>query len=238
MKIYRIQLFLLGLVFVFMSSNLAISQNDITIKFSIKTEGLPAEMAAYGEQDLITQMKGDKLKTEISSMMFSNITYVDGQKITSLSDAMGNKSGYTSTKEEIESFDKNETAEKPTIVYTDETKMIAGYECKKAIVTSVGKDKKETVTTVWITDKIVNRHKYLNKASRRGMADLSELKGYPLAMEMPMNFQGSEAKVVMTTIEVSTDTLDDSVFVPNTEGYKMMSYQEMREKQKMMQQGR
>ena len=226
-------------LFLLFSSPALIAQENFTVKMNIKTEGLPAEMAAYGEQDMVTYLKGDKAKTEISSMMFSTITYVNGQKITSLTDAMGNKSGYTTTKEELEQADKAEPSEKPSIVYTEEKKMIAGYECKKAIVTSVGKDKKESITTVWVTDKITNNHKSMGKSGRRGMADLSDLKGYPLAMEMPMNFQGTEAKVVMTTLEVSTTPIDDAVFVPNTDGYTMMTFKEMKEKQKMMmQQGR
>lgn len=223
----------------FLLSSSLTAQENYTIKISIKTEGLPAEMAAYGEQDMVTYMKGDKSKTEISSMMFSSTTYMNGNTITSLTDMMGNKSGYTTTLEELELADKNEPTEKPTIVYTEEKKMIAGYECKKAIVTSIGKDKKESITTVWVTDKIVNNHKAAGKTGRRGMADLSELKGYPLAMEMPMSMQGSEAKVVMNTLEVSTSPIDDSVFKVNTEGYTMMTYKEMKEKQKMMsQQGR
>lgn len=226
------------LVALILMGNTLFGQDNFTIKMSIKTEGLPAEMAAYGEQDMVTQMKGDKLKTEVSSMMFSSTTYVDGDKITQLIDAMGNKSGYNTTRQEMEAAMSNEPSEKPTIVYTDETKMIAGYECKKAVITTVSKDKKEMVTTAWITDKIVNKHKYLSKANRRGGADLSDLNGYPMAMEMPMSFQGSDAKVVMTVTEVSTDALDDATFTPNTDGFKMMTYQEMRERQKMMQQGR
>ncbi len=220
-----------------LTSSLLSAQDNYTIKISIKTEGLPAEMAAYGEQDMITYMKGDKSKTEISSMMFSSTVYFDGQKMTSLTDAMGNKTAYTATKEELEASDKGEKTEKPKIEYTTEKKMIAGYECTKAVLTSVGKDKKETKTTVWTTEKIKNNHMSSGKA-RKGMIDLSDVKGYVLAMEMPMNFQGTEAKVVMTATEVSTAAIDDATFTVNTDGYKMMTYKEMMEKQKAMMQGR
>ncbi len=53
-----------------------------------------------------------------------------------------------------------------------------------------------------------------------------------------MNFQGTEAKVVMTATEVSTAAIDDATFTVNTDGYKMMTYKEMMEKQKAMMQGR
>ncbi len=153
-----------------LTSSLLSAQDNYTIKISIKTEGLPAEMAAYGEQDMITYMKGDKSKTDISSMMFSSTVYFDGQKMTSLTDAMGNKTAYTATKEELEASDKGEKTEKPKIEYTTEKKMIAGYECTKAVLTSVGKDKKETKTTVWTTEKIKNNHMSSGKA-RKGMVE-------------------------------------------------------------------
>lgn len=223
------------LALIFMSNTL-LAQDNFTIKMSIKTEGLPAEMAAYGEQDMVTQIKGDKLKTEVSSMMFSRLTFVDGDKVTQLFDAMGNKSGYNTTRQEMEESMGNEPTEKPKIVYSDETKIIAGYECKKVVITTVTKDKQELVTTAWITDKIVNKHKYIGKANGRGMADLSDLNGFPLALEMPMNYMGNQAKLVMNTTEVSTAAIDDAAFTPNTDGYKIMSYKEFREHQKMMQQ--
>ena len=77
-----------------------------------------------------------------------------------------------------------------------------------------------------------------SKAGKKGMVDLSEVKGYVLGMEMPLNFQGTEAKVVMNTTEVLTSPIDDAVFTINTEGYKMMSYSEMMQMQKSMMQGR
>src|SRR5947209_13599186 len=78
------------------------AQGPLTIKMSIKMEGLPAEYAAYGEYDITTYLKGDKSKTEVSNMMMNNQVYFDGKMVTSLTDAMGNKSGYTATKEEME----------------------------------------------------------------------------------------------------------------------------------------
>jgi hypothetical protein len=73
----------------------------------------------------------------------------------------------------------------------------------------------------------------MGKAQSRG-PDLSELKGYPLAMEMTDNSQGQEMKIVMTATEVLKIPLDDAIFVPNTDGYKMMTYKEMLDQQKAM----
>ena len=212
------------------------SSDCYTIKMSIKAEGLPAEYAAFGEIEMVSYNKGEKSKSETSSMMFSNVVYFDGKLITNLSESMGNKTGYTATKEEMEGLDKNKAAEnKPKIEYVNDKRTIAGYECTKAIVTSIDKDKKERQTIVWFTDKLKPLNSNIRRANRRGMAvDLSDLKGMPLAMESTMNMQGMEVKSVMIATEVSNKQIDDAVFVPNTEGYTMLTFKEFQEKMRSM----
>jgi hypothetical protein len=227
---------LAGCTALFLTTLFVSAQDNYTIKMSLKTEGLPAEYAAYGEQEITTYLKGDKSKTEMSGMMGSNVVFYDGNKMTSLMDQMGNKIGFTASKEELEAAEKEAKAEKPKIEYTTEKKQIAGYECTKAIVTSVGKDKKEMKTTVWYTEKIKSNQSHARKAS--GRIDLGDLKGQPLAMEMNMNQNGMDMKVTMTTTEVSTTALDDATFAINTDGYKMMTYKEMMDKQKAAMQGK
>jgi hypothetical protein len=211
----------------------ATAQDNYTLKMNLKIEGLPPEYAAMGEQDIVTQLKGDKSKTEMTNMMGTNTTYYDGKVMTSLMDQMGKKTGFTATKDELNGSDKEKT-EKPKIEYLDEKKMIAGYECSKAIVTMVDKDKKENKSTIWYTDKIKNHHPEAGKA--RGM-DLSDLKGYPLSMEMSQSANGMDMKIIMTTTEVSTAPIDDAVFKVNTDGYQMMTYQEMKDQMGKQRQG-
>jgi hypothetical protein len=236
MKISMLRSFASSLLIGLASANLC--AQDYTVKMSVKVEGLPAEYAAYGEQDITTYIKGDKTKSDINSMMYSSTVLFDGKTLTSVSETMGNKTGYTATKEELEAVDKDDKGEKPKIEYTTEKKMIAGYECTKAIITNVGKDKKEIKSTVWVTDKIVlnESHMRARKASGRGM-DLGDLKGYPLAMESTMNQNGMDMKMIMTATEVTSSALADDVFSINTDGYKMMSYKEMLEKMKTMGKG-
>lgn len=226
-------LFILGSLLA--GSLMAQVQENYTVKMSIKSEGLPAEFAAFGEMDLTTTVKGEKTKTETSSMMFSNIVYFDGNKLTALIESMGNKSGYTATKEEMEG-DKNKTPEaKPKIEYIDDTRTIAGYECKKAIVTYIDRDKKERQSTIWFTDKLKPASSTVRKANRRSMAfDLSELNGIPLAMEAMVSMQGMEFKSLMIATEINTNPIDDTVFIPNTDGYNVMSFKEYQEKMKAM----
>jgi hypothetical protein len=211
-----------------------VAQENYTIKMTVKTEGLPQEYAAMGEQEIVTYVKGDQSKTEVNSMMFSSTVWYDGKTLTSLTDATGNKTGFTATKEELES-DKDKKEEKPKITYVDEKKTIAGYECSKAIFTTTDKDKKNKETIVWYTEKIKTNPAQRKRPGRS--MDFGDLKGHPLAMEMTQDYQGTEMKIVMTTTEVLTTPIDDSVFTVNTEGYKMMTYAEMKERMKTMGRG-
>lgn len=217
------------------------AQDNMTIKMSVKVEGLPEEYAGMAENDVITYMKGDKSKTEVTSMMGSQIFLNDGAMTTALFEQMGNKTGWTMTKAEADADEKEAAGkkQKPSIEYTSEKKMIAGYECTKAIVTSmVGKDKekKEVKTDVWFTDKI--KMPGTSKGKKGGMGpDLSDLKGYPMQTEMSMNQGGMEMKMISTVTEVDTKPVDDGVFKVSTEGYKMLTYKEMKDQQKKEMEG-
>ena len=212
----------------------AVAQDNYTVKMNMKIEGLPPEYAGFGEQEMINYVKGDKYKNEVSSMMMTSISAFDGAKLTSITEQMGNKTGFTATKEELDAADKNDKPEaKPKIEYTNDKKTIAGYECSKAIVTSVGKDKKENKMNVWVTDKIKSNQAQGKKRGGRGMSmDLGDLKGYPLEMEMSQSQQGMDMKILISATEVLTTPIDDAIFTVSTDGYKMMTYKEMQEKMK------
>ncbi|MBK9285912.1 MAG: hypothetical protein IPM51_16575 [Sphingobacteriaceae bacterium] len=219
-------------------ATVALAQDCFTVKMSMKIEGLPPEYAGFGDNEITSYSKGEKHKQETVGMMGSNVNYFDGTTLTSLSDQMGNKTGYTMTKEELEAEDKkNKSDNKPNIEYTNDKKTIAGYECTKAIVTVIDKkDKKENKVTLWVTDKLKSPDKHSKGMSGRGM-DFGDLKGYPLSIEASQNQGGMDMKVVMVATEVNTDLIDDSVFKANTEGFKMMSYTEYMDKMKAMRGG-
>src|SRR5690606_4739339 len=123
----------------------------------------------------------------------------------------GNKMGFSTTKEELDKPDKKDKSPKLKIEYLDEKKTIAGYECSTAIVTAVD-GKKESSSIIWYTDKISYSDKTIGKAQGGGAPDLSDLKGFPLEMEMSFNAQGTDMKMVMTTTEVNLDVIPDSEF--------------------------
>lgn len=217
------------------------AQDNFTIKMTVKVEGLPEEYSAMAENEVVVYMKGEKSKQELTSMMMNQTSVNDGSVTTTVMEQMGNKTGWTMTKADIEAEEKENEAKKtkPNIEYTTEKKTIAGYECTKAIVTSLmGKEKKEQQSTVWFTEKI--KQPTTKTSSKRGMMggpDLSSLKGFPMQTEMSMNQQGMEMKVVTTVTEVSTNSIDDGIFKVNTDGYKMMTYAELKETMKKTQGG-
>ncbi len=200
------------------------AQQSITVKSKITTEGLPAEYAAYGEMDLVTYISGDNFRNDMSSMMMSSTTVYKGNEITSLTESMGNKFGYKTTVAEMEKEKKS--TKKPKLEYTQEKKTIAGYECTKVLATIADKDGKEKTIVFWVTEaiKIDSKHR---KGGDQDM-DLSDLKGYPLGMEMTQSANGMDMKIIMMATEVNLGAVEASTFDVSTDGYKIMTYSEFK----------
>ncbi len=194
------------------------------IVYDMKMEGLPPEQAAMmGDMELKSTFKNGKALTEMSSMMFTNQTAIDENGMIMLMEQMGNKIAIKQTKEEMDKAEAK-TKDKPVdpkFEYTTETKTIAGYECKKVNVTTVSKDKKEEKTEMWVCDKFENP----NKAGKgRGQNIMKGLNGVPLeynGAQGPMKFK-------MVAKEVSIDPVSDSKFVLSTDGYKLMTMDELK----------
>ncbi len=205
-----------------LSLNAQIKEGIIT--YAMTMEGLPPEQAAMiGDMELKSTFKNTMVLTEMSSMMFTNQTLVDDKGMVMLMEQMGNKIAVKQTKEEMEKEEakQKEKPADPKIEYTTETKTIAGYECKKAIVTMVGKDKKEEKMEIWYSDKFEN----LNKEGKgRGQSFMKGLKG------VPFEYSGAQGpmKFKMVAKEVSIEPVADSKFELSTEGYKMMTMDELK----------
>ncbi len=203
-----------------LSLNAQIKEGSITYAMTI--EGLPPEQAAMmGDMELKTVFKGENALTEMTSMMFTNTTAITKEGMTMLIESMGNKMAVKQTKEEMEKMaDKEKTAD-PKIEYTTETKTIAGYECKKAIITVTDKNKKEEKMDVWFCEKFDNPNK---EGKGRGQNFMKGLKGIPFEYTMaqgPMKFS-------IVAKSFSTDPVDDKTFNLSTEGYKMMTMDELK----------
>ncbi len=195
-----------------------------SVLYDMKIEGLPPEQAAMmGDMETKVTFKNGKSLTEVNSMMFTQQMSADENGMVMLMEQMGNKIAVKQTKAEME---KEEAKSKdkpldPKVEYFEDVKTIAGYECKKAIVTIVDKDKKENKVELWYSDKFENPNK---EGKGRGQNMMKGLKGMPFEYSTTMG----PMKIKMVAKEVSTDPVPDSKFVLSTEGYKIMTTDELK----------
>jgi GLPGLI family protein len=121
-----------------------------------------SQMAMFPKIFTIT-IKGDKSKTEIQTPMGNQVEITDytNQTKVGLLDIMGQKYAIKSNLEEIQK--EMESQPKGTVEVTSETRVIAGYTCKKAIVTA---DEKGTKTQyeAWFTSELGPRQANFDNA--------------------------------------------------------------------------
>jgi GLPGLI family protein len=188
------------------------AQKEGSVTYLMAMEGIPPEQAAMmGDMETKIYYKDKKSLTEMSSMMFSSKTLSDENGQLVLMDQMGNKFFMRASKAELDKNAEVNKDKEPKIEYLNETKTIAGFECKKAIVTATGKEG-EVKMDVWYTEKVP----YISQGgARKGGEMFKGLKGMPMEFTIkqgPMNIK-------MTAKEVSFDKVPDSKFVLTTEGY-------------------
>lgn len=108
----------------------------ITYKITYPDSKFTEAQLAMFPKSLTVAIKGAKSRTEIATGMGNQISIIDYTEKTKIGliDMMGQKYAIKSTAEEIEK--ENAKEPKATVEYTSETKVIAGYTCKKAIVTT------------------------------------------------------------------------------------------------------
>lgn len=154
------------------------------ITYKIKYDDLPQEMAGLEKMlpsDLMMVVKGTTSRAEQNSVFGGKqvmINHADHDSTTVLVDILGQKLKYTIP------VDKRKV-EKYRITEMDETKVIKGYTCKKAVLqTSTG-----IVIEVW----------YLEEFMNPAGSDFPKLKGLPLEYElsqkgMTLKFKASSVK--------------------------------------------
>ena len=204
----------LFLIIAFNSHLSAQSNFEGKIIYTISYADMPAEMKGYEAmmpKDMTIYIKGNKSKVEQNQMMGKQVVVSDlGQQNGFMEMNMsGQKIRINISTEEF----KKEAEQMPNIEYLNETKTIAGYPCKKAIM----KDETGQMTmTIFYTEKINN------KAQSRFVG----LKGFPLQYTMTQQSMTLE----MTASEISKESVSDAIF-NKSEGYKDMSQADL---QKMM----
>ena len=201
-------------LFSIISIGLAQSDFEGTVKYAITYEDLPEEMKAMESmlpKDLMIHIKGNKSRVEQNQMMGKNVIVSDTDQKNGFMemDMAGQKLRLNISTEE---FDQKSN-QLPNIEYFEETKTIAGYPCKKAIM----KDESGQLSmTVFYTEKITNK----------AQTEFVGLKGFPLQYSMKQPNMTME----MTATEITKESVPDDIFNKSS-GYKDISQADL---QKMM----
>lgn len=201
-------------------------EGKISYEITVDAGNMPPEAVAMFEgSELNVYIKGTKSRSDVS-MGFQNTSTISDTKTNTsvtLMDIMGNKYKIKSDPT------KDEKSPDVSVKYMDDTKEIAGYKCKKAVITYKDKSGNEQVTSIYYTEEISN---YTGNDSRNSM--FKNIKGMPLEYEMRAE-RGMKMK--MTAKTISKEKVSDSKFdIPSD--YKETTAEDIqKEMMKKMQQG-
>jgi len=211
--------FLLSLVFVYTSS---ISQKTLTeailmYNMSVETgSGEPKIADMFDGATTTIYLKGNKSKTELISSLGREATIYDAVSGTGviLKDYSGQKLMITLTATNW--AQNNSKYEGIVFQNTDETQKIAGFTCKKAIA----KLKNGESFTVYYTTEV-------NLANKSYDAQFKTLPGLPVQYEM----QTPKLKLKFTLASISYNPIPASEFEIPSSGYRVLTYDETKQKQ-------
>ncbi len=187
------------------------------ISFNISFEGRelePNEKAQMPTEIKTYYGKDNLIRTDQISAMgsVSSISNTATNESTVLFDMMGQKMAVKSTKKE---YDESVKDLKYDVTYTDDTKTILGYKCKKAIV----KDKDGKEMTVYYTQDInVNNPNANNPAFK-------DIKG--VALEYTQPTADEDLTLHLTAKEVKKSKVKKSMFTIPA-GYKTITKEEFK----------
>lgn len=215
-------LFSFALLLVSFTMNYAqITEGHVKYKIEVSTENPDMEMVVGMMQgstlDIYFKEKMTRAEMKMGSMM--NITTISDEKsgeiLMLMSGMIGKKAISTSTEE----LQGETQAEKPTyeVELVDETKEIAGYTCKKAILTD--EDGNENV--FWYTEEI--------EVSKKGQNYLNEnVPGYPMQYEI--NNNGFVMGMTVTEIKEELSKAELKLFnMDIPDGYTEMTMEELQQ---------
>ena len=203
------------LTFQFSIAQEKLKEGKITFEISVtNAEEMNDQMLAMMPKEMVVYFKGDHSRGEMDMMGGKVISITDkksGETISCM-DIMGKKQAIKTTKEDADK-EKADLGEYD-VKLTDESKVIAGYKCKKAIITFKDKEKGDSMD-VWYTNELeaTNSSKYTWKG----------IDGF--MMEFTVQQKGMGMKFSCT--EVKKQAVSDDMFkIP--EGYTVVTQEEMK----------
>ena|SRR5688572_29976460 len=194
-----------------------LNEGKVIYEISYPDMEMDPQMAAMMPTESVVYFKGNLSRTETSmGMGISSATIVNSKtnEMTALTDMMGTKTA-TIVDMDDQKKDKSDVKEEDLkIAHSNETKEIAGYACKKAILTNAD----GTTIEMFYTENITSSSQFNTQ--------WKSLKGFPL--EYTLAVGGMNMK--MTAKSVTKEKISDELFkIPSD--YKLMTQEEF---QKML----
>lgn len=188
-----------------------------TVIYDVKAEGeIPEQAKSMIPTEMTYKLSADKQSVSMTLGMMEQKTINDAVKQESdmMMNVMGQKFVIKNIAAQMNAL-KNKEIESTGVKFTNETKSIAGYTCKKAIVTMKPKVGAKTIFDVYYTDDIdVSKYKFSNT--------FPEINGLLLEFKMkmgPMSFN-------MIASSIKKENIPASEFVIATD-YKQVTIEQL-----------
>ena len=177
------------------------------------------EMSAMLPKEAVSYFKNNQSRMEMSMMMgMKNATISNGNNKSSvtLMDLMGQK--YAIENSNFTSVDQKKITDSAKITLTNDKKMIAGYQCTKALVEMQNPEKpsEKVKMDMWFTKDISINKSYMN-------GPMEKIDGSVL--EFSINQSGM--KIVLSAREVLKQPVSDDIFSIPTD-YKRITAEELK----------
>jgi GLPGLI family protein len=191
-------------------------------------------MLDAGETKSVTYFKNNMVKTVVENDMGRNTTIRDNdaKKTTTLMEIMGNKRGFYATDEEQEEMRKkmdsmmqvrnDGQAQAPAalvsfdIAYSQESKKIAGYVCKKAVVIYTRANGSKDSTVAWYNTEIALKGLrytggpgggFISIRRSSSQDGLDKIEGFVMQYESTMA-RGRKMTVTVTKLDIEKEIKD------------------------------
>lgn len=184
-----------------------------TIIYDVSAQGNIPDIAKSMMPTVMTyQFSTDKQSMALNFQMAQQKTICDPETNMArvLMNILGQKFVINQTAADLDNLRKQE-GETIGVKETNETKTIAGYPCKKTVITKKTKDGKENTSNIYSTSAI-------DVSKFKSFSAIPEIKGFPL--EFSMKSGSLEFKVVARSI--TRETIPASEFEVSSD-YKPMS---------------
>lgn len=190
-----------------------LTEGKIIYEISFPETEIDADQQEMMPKESMIFFKENLLRMEMKMMGMSTIVISNSKdnSATTLMDMMGNKYAIKMTAADIQKEKAKMTGSKYEIKLTTETKIIAGYKCKKAIATS----KEGNDIVIYYTSEIIARNQGFNEQYKG-------IDGFPMEYQMSQN--GMNMKFVAKS--VSKEKVDSAKFGIPPE-YKLTTKEEL-----------